>query len=137
MNKLFTYIKATVLICLLISGANAANVGHDLSAEEATKLFSGKTVEGYNVTLGYWFKDYFNPNGRIREIHNNGSERQGKWRIDKRGQMCVQWIEGQEFCYILVEDGKVYKEIMIRENERKHIVTFEKFTEGNSVLPFK
>jgi hypothetical protein len=131
MKKLFRYINGTVLVCFLISGASAANAGHDLSAAEATKLFSGKTVEAYHVTLGYWFKDYFDPNGRIREIRDTGDNRQGKWRIDKRGQMCVQWIEGQEFCNILVYDGKVYKEIMTRESGRKHIITFEKFTEGN------
>lgn len=78
MNKLFRYIKATVLVCLLISGASAANAGHDLSAAEATKLFSGKTVEAYHVTLGYSFKAYFDPNGRMREINDSGGERQGK-----------------------------------------------------------
>jgi hypothetical protein len=129
MNTLFRYINATLLVCLLISGASAANEGHELSAEEATKLLSGKTVEAYNVTLGYWFKAYFDPNGSIREIHDIGGERQGKWRIDKRGRKCVQRIEGQEFCNILVYDGKVCKEVL--PEGRKHIVTFEKFTEGN------
>jgi hypothetical protein len=119
MSKLIRYIKATVLVCLLISGASAA------------KLFSGKTVNAYNVIQGYWFKAYFDPNGRIHEIHDIGGDRQGKWRIDKRGRKCVQWIEGQEFCNILVYDGKVCKEIITIKNEQKHIVTFEKFTEGN------
>jgi hypothetical protein len=132
MNKLFRYIKATVLVCLLISGASAANAGHDLSAKEATKLLSGKTLEGYNVTQDTWFKAYFDPKGRIREIYDIGGERQGKWRIDNRGRKCVQWIEGQEFCNILVDDGKVYKEIMIIDGIRKHIVTYEKFTEGDA-----
>jgi hypothetical protein len=90
MNILFTYIKAIVLACLLISGASAANAAeHDLSAEEATKLFSGKTVKAY------------------------------------------YWIVGQEFCNIIVSDGKEYREIMTRKGGAEHIATFVKFTEGN------
>jgi hypothetical protein len=132
MNKLFRYIKATILVCLLISGASAASAAeHDLSAEEATKLFSGKTVKAYYPTLGYWFKAYFDPTGRIREIDDIGGNRQGKWRIDKRGRKCVQWIVGQEFCNIIVYEGKEYKEIMTRKGRREHIATFKIFTEGN------
>lgn len=132
MNDLYRYSKATVLVCLLIFGASAANAGHDLSAKEATKLISGKTAEGYYVTLDTWFKAYFDPNGRILAIYDIGGKREGKWRIDNKGRKCVQWIEGQEFCNILVDEGGVYKEIMTKNGGRKHIVTFEKFTEGKA-----
>jgi hypothetical protein len=132
MNILFTYIKAIVLACLLISGASAANAAeHDLSAEEATKLFSGKTVKAYYIGLGYWFTAYFDPIGRIHETDDIGGDRQGQWRIDKRGRKCVQWIVGQEFCNIIVSDGKEYREIMTRKGGAEHIATFVKFTEGN------
>ena len=116
----------------MILGGSSAFAGDELSNVETTMLFSGKTIEGINVNKGYSFKAYFDPGGTIRAKYAVG-KRQGKWRIDNKGRKCIKW-EGRdkEMCNFIVNDEGVYKEIKVKKNgKRKHIVTFEKFTDGN------
>ena len=131
---------SVILIVFFISGYATTPHGgelaaNDLSTAETTKLFSGKTVEGTQVKKGYSFKAYFDPNGTIRVVYDNGGKRQGKWRVDNKGRKCIQWeVFGnkKEMCQIIVNDEGVYKEInLTKKGRRIHVVTFKEFTEGN------
>ena len=115
-----------------LSGDLAAIAGDELSATEVTKLFSGKTVEGVNVKKGKLkpYKAYFNPDGTIQA---KGRKRKGKWWIDDKGRICVQWEDiDKKTCMIIEKDGEVYRQYKIKKNgSRKHVATFKKFTDGN------
>jgi hypothetical protein len=130
-NQVVVFI-GIIVACLMVLGGSSAFAGDELSTEEATMLFSGKTVEGINVNKGYSFKAYFDPDGTIRAEYAVG-ERQGKWRIDNKGRKCVKWEDkDKENCNIIVNDEGVYKEIKVKKNgKRKHTATFKKFTDGN------
>jgi hypothetical protein len=132
MKKQTTFIIGIILGCLIAFGGSIALAGNELSAAEVTELFSGKTVEGINVSKGYSFKAYFDPNGTVRAKYAVGG-RQGKWRVDKKGRKCIKWEDQpKEKCFVLVNEGEVYKEFKIKKDgRRKHVATFKKFTEGN------
>ena len=135
MKKQASVFIGFIVACLMVLGGSSVFAGDELSTAEATMLFSGKTVEGINVNKGYSFKAYFDPDGTIRAKYVNRpvGERQGKWRIDNKGRKCIKWEDrDKEMCNIIVNDEGVYKEIKVKKNgKRKHVVTFEKFTDGN------
>jgi hypothetical protein len=105
----------------------------DLTKAETTQLFSGKTVEGIHVFKDYSFKAYFDPTGSIRVTYDTRQKRKGTWRIDDKGQKCVQWEgKNKEYCAPIVNEAGVYKEFKVMRNgKRKHTVTFKKFIDGN------
>jgi len=137
MKKQASVFIHVIVACLIVLGGSSAFAGDELSTAKATMLFSGKTVEGINVNKGYSFKAYFDPDGTIRAKYVNrpdgAVQRQGKWRIDNKGRKCIKWEHrDKEKCNIIINDEGVYKEIKVKKNgKRKHVVTFEKFTDGN------
>ncbi len=136
MKKLIYFIGSVVLVCFLTLNSSTVYAGRNLTGEELTELFTGKIVEGFNVGKGYTFKAYFRPDGTIHAEYKNRPnirQRNGKWRVDKKGRKCVKW-EGKkkEGCNIIVNDDGIFKEITIKKGKRNHVVTFTEFTDINN-----
>jgi hypothetical protein len=124
-----------------LSGDVVVIAGDELSATEVTKLFSGKTVDGINVKKENLkpYKAYFNPDGTIQAKHWYGKKhlkwrkRNGKWWIDNKGHICVKWEDkDKKKCMVIEKEGEIYRQYRIKKDgSRKHVATFEKFTDGN------
>jgi hypothetical protein len=131
-----------ILAGLIFFGEISALAGEELSATEVTKLVSGKTVEGVSVKKGKLkpYTAYFNPDGTILAKHWYGKKqpfkwrkRNGKWRIDDKGRICVKWDNiDKKKCFVIEKEGKIYRQYEIEKNgSRKHVANFKKFTDGN------
>ncbi len=124
-------IIAIIIGCIILIGENSLLAESVLSAEEVTKLFSGKTVEGENVKRNYSFKSYFDPDGTVRTQYEIGKKK-GKWYIDAKDRKCLRYDDKDKtYCFNIVKDGEFYKEFKIKHGKRKQITAFTKFTEGN------
>ncbi|MCP3677989.1 MAG: hypothetical protein GY721_10495 [Deltaproteobacteria bacterium] len=98
--------------------------------EEIKSLFAGKTAEGVVAGWGFPFKGFYAADGTFR-----GSTKHGHWKVTSDARHCIKYGEKGWSCGILVatEDGS-YKKIGITggpSGEKKHLVTFLKFVEGN------
>ena len=80
----------------------------NLSAAEVRALFSGQTVDGEFRegskkhidpsgvnTFSEPFVMYFSADGTVRSIRG-GVKKTGKWRVDAKGNHCVQWSGKKE-----------------------------------------
>ena len=141
MQKRTSVFIGTILAGLMFFEGISALAANELSATEATKLLSGKTVEGVNVEKGKLepYDAYFNPDGTIQAKHWYGKKqlkwrkRNGKWWVDDKGRICVKWenIEKKK-CMVIEKEGAVYRQYRIKKDgSRKHVATFKKFTDGN------
>jgi hypothetical protein len=146
MKKGTSVFIGAILAGLIFFGGISVLAGDQLSATEVTKLFSGKTVEGV-ITKKSKSKSgklkpydaYFNPNGTIKAKHWYGKKRlqwkkrNGKWRIDDKGRICIEWKDrDKETCTVIEKDGEVYRQYRIENNgSLEHVATFNKFTDGN------
>jgi len=115
-----------------------------LTAGEVRSLFSGKTVEGEfregskkhsepdGVSTFYEsFVMYFSEDGAVRSIRGE-IKKTGKWRVDEKGNHCVQWTGKKEACAPIVKEGRVYKKYKKRGGSRiKWVKSFTKFSPGN------
>ena len=52
---------------------------------------AGKTAKGKEMINEFGFKDYFNKNGNLVEVRDNGSRHRGKWKISDSGYLCFEW----------------------------------------------
>jgi hypothetical protein len=118
----------------------------NLSAEEVRALFSGQTVNGEfregsrkhvdpnSVNTFYEpFVTYFSADGSVRSIRG-GKKKTGKWRVDAKGNHCVQWTGKKEGCAPITKEGHLYKKYMIKPggSRIKWVKTYNKFTAGNT-----
>jgi len=116
-----------------------------LSAEEVRSLFSGQTAAGEfregsrkhidpsGVSTFYEpFVMYFSADGTVRSIRGE-KKKAGKWRVDEKGNHCVQWTGKKEGCAPIVKEGRVYKKYMMRKGggREKWVKTFTRFSPGN------
>ena len=136
---------ACLLLSLLAVPAATLSAFGNLSADEVRTLFSGQTVEGEfrGGTEKYLepggvdvfaepFVMYFSGEGAVRSLRG-GKKRKGTWRVDGKGNLCVQWKGKKEGCAPVTREGSVYKKYMRRGGGRiKWVRTFNKFTPGNT-----
>ena len=74
---------------------------------------------------------YFSEDGSVRSIRGE-IKKTGKWRVDQKGNHCVQWKGKKEGCAPIIKEGRVYKKYMKRGGSRiKWVKTFTKFSPGN------
>ena len=117
----------------------------NLSAAEVRLLFSGQTVDGEfregskkhidpsGVNTFYEpFVMYFSADGTVRSLRG-GIKKTGKWRVDEKGNHCVQWAGKKEGCAPITKEGRVYKKYKSRGSGSriKWVKTFTKFRAGN------
>jgi len=127
-NIIFGIVSAVIISCFLFIGESSVLAESVLSAEEATQLFSGKTVEGINHK-GVKQKSYFDPNGTIRAEKG----KQGKWYFDNEGRRCVKMgNQSKAKCRFIVKDGDVYKAFKINnKGKRQQTGVMSRFMVGN------
>ena len=115
-----------------------------LSAAEVRALFSGQTAAGEfragnrkhidpsGVSTFYEpFVMYFSTDGTVHSIRGK-KKKAGKWRVDEKGNHCVQWTGKKEGCAPIIKEGRVYKKYMRKKGGRdKWVKTYTRFRPGN------
>jgi len=126
-KRLFLFsIAAPVLV-----SCNSMSTGRELAPSEIRHLVVGKTVDEDVVSRGERSSTYYSPSGNLHCIVNGASEFYGSWDIKDNGELCVEF-GGSRRCRVVVEEDGVYKKYKIRsDGSRKHVVTFEKFNDGD------
>ncbi len=114
-----------------------AQAGGQLSVEEVRALLTDRTVHARHEKDRYNFRNYYAPDGSAKQLTDQGEKKSGTWRLDSDGTLCVQWEGAAEATcgpLIALGDGR-YKRM--RTNPKNimggltHIVTFERFENGN------
>ena len=141
-----TRVSIVVCFCAIFTAFSSPLLAFGkLSAEEVRALFSGKTVEGEfregsnkridpdGVSTFYEpFVMYFSADGSVRSIRG-GVKKKGNWRVDEKGNHCVQWSGKKEGCAPINKEGRVYKKYKMRSggSRTKWVKTFTQFRPGN------
>ncbi len=121
---------AIVFLALGTGWLPVATADQILSVQEIEELFSGKTAEGVVAGWGIPFKGFYAADGSFR-----GKTRHGHWKVTADARHCVKYGKKGWSCGVLVATGDgSYKKIRMTggpSGEKKHLVTFHKFNEGN------
>lgn len=104
-----------------------------LSAEEANALFTGKTVESFNLVSGSTSFTYYFPDGRV-EQERFWKKRTGQWKINEQGEMCLA-MEGKPFsCRSIFREGdRYYKYRLSQDGENEKIIRYRQFMVGKAI----
>jgi len=102
-----------------------------LSQDEVIKLFVDKTVESVTVVQGRVSVSYYSPDGEVRQ-QRDGQKRNGTWRINKNGRICLAMEGDEESCRIIVREGDKYVKYVVK-NDGNHqpVVRYNWFKPGN------
>ena len=87
-----------------------------LSSAQVTKTLAGNTLEGTSARTGSGFKSYYNKNGTVKILIDNGREDAGTWKVGKDGALCTKysWIrKGAEYCRRIYKVGKEYQAVQL------------------------
>ena len=103
-----------------------------LTAKEVKKLFSGRSVESQTVIKQRRSLTYYLPDGEVRQLRND-NKRFGRWRVSKKGRMCLRMETLREKCRIIVrEPGGGYRKYIVRKNgDHQPTVDYLQFWDGN------
>ena len=123
---------------LLASQVFSSQAGGNLSAEEVKVLLTDKTVFAKHQIDKSSYINYFAPDGSAKQLTDKGEKKNGTWRLESDGTLCVSWVgDADPICGPLVASTEgQYKRM--RKNPRNimaptiHITTFERFENGNS-----
>ena len=128
MNK---KLLSALLVSFLLSASQAALAGwEDMTAEEITAAFSGKTAWGNHAIKNRRNMVYFAPDGTFKgkRLDEKGSG-EGKWSVDG-SNLCLE-KEGDTRCRRCAQKKKNGK---IRKYKgKKHVWTYTKFEDGNKL----
>jgi len=104
-----------------------------LNASEVTSLFSERTVESVLISSGRISLTYYNPDGTLNQLQN-GSKRNGVWRVRDDGRICLTFAGQEEKCRIIVKEGNIYSKYIVKKNGlHERIITYKSFRDGNQV----
>ena len=114
------------LPCLAFSWS--AHAAQELTKEEVTALFSGKTVHYTVVPRDLEVVAYFDPNGEARE-RRGGKPDTHPWWVKDNGAHCIQFKGRRPGCRKVVrrDDGTYMK---YRKGSR--LVIYHSFEDGNT-----
>jgi len=141
--KRIRFLLVILLLTLLTGGCAPAKAKKDkgvaqlppgtLNASEVTALFSGQTVESILDKNGRISLTYYNPNGELNQLQD-GSKRNGVWRVRDDGRICLTFAGAGEKCRIIVKEGSVYSKYIVKKNgQHERIITYKSFRSGNQV----
>ncbi|MES9901513.1 MAG: hypothetical protein ABW168_02380 [Sedimenticola sp.] len=130
-----TSISTLLLAALLTSGCSQIREGDSrpsyLSGAESRALFSGHTVEAFNLNTGTTSFTYYTKNGEVRQ-ERLWAYRQGNWRINKAEEICLQFGKRKEGCRIIGKRRGVYRKYrMEKDGKLKPVVRYRRFLPGN------
>lgn len=123
-----TMILAGLLAAALGTGSLCA-ADKTLTGDEVRALFSGKTVDYVHVTRGFRMSVYYADDGSMRGMRD-GNKTGGSWRVNDKGELCIEYGKGDRCRHIVEEDGE-YRKYKEENGEKLHIVTYHTFTDGN------
>jgi hypothetical protein len=129
-------ILLSILFITLVGGCATTKVAlppGTLNAAEVTALFAGKTVESRLDKSGRISKTYYTPSGETRQLQK-GQLRNGTWRVQKNGRICLQFEGDKEKCRAIIQEGPVYRKYIIkRDGNHLPIITYLSFRSGDQV----
>ena len=131
MKKISVLYFPTLLLLMLASQAVFAK---DLTKDEVTSLFSGKTVDAYHVKKDFEIKTYYDPDGTYKQIRD-GEKRSGEWQVRDDGYMCMSSSHrDKEFCRVVVKKGDKYRKLKVKGNgKRIFIISYKNFVDGDTL----
>jgi len=118
----------TCFLATIMVPGSAAAAEKTLSGKEVTALFSGNTVNYTRVKKGDAAYGYYAKDGSVRTFRG-GNKRKGRWHVNDKGELCLDYGKGDRCGQIVVEDG-VYRKYKDKDGERIHIITYDRFTPG-------
>jgi len=99
----------------------------DLTKNEITETFSGKTVWSNHANKNRSSKTYYAPDGTLKNKRSKDiGTREGKWYVDDKNLLCKEY-DGDTKCRRVVDKSgklKMYK-------GKKHVGNYKKFKDGN------
>jgi hypothetical protein len=121
----------TGLAYLLTTASYAANA---LAREELELLISGNTAEGQNVEWKESMTWYFHKLGQIKKIDDKGNKGKGKWFINEKAELCIEFKRGGERCRTVIprEDGGYDVYGTASPESGKLVWTFQRILAGNA-----
>ena len=104
-----------------------------LSAQDISSLFAGKTVESFNLVSGSTSFTYYHPDGRV-EQERYWEQRKGLWKINDKSEICLA-MEGKPFsCRSVYREGaKYYKYRLDNQGQSEKIIRYRQFIEGKLI----
>lgn len=126
----------TLVFCFISCGLITATQvvvaeERELSKDEVTALFSGKTATGNHPRKNRASTVYFAPDGAWKGKGMAGGKQvqnQGKWSVDGEGRLCME-KNGDTRCRRVVDDNGVIK----KYKQDKLTWTYTKFEDGDQV----
>lgn len=103
-----------------------------LSAQDISSMFAGKTVESFNLVSGSTSFTYYHPDGRV-EQERYWEQRNGFWKINDKSEICLA-MEGKPFsCRSIFRDGqKYYKYRLGAQGQPEKIIRYRQFIDGKA-----
>ncbi|MFV1973613.1 MAG: DUF995 domain-containing protein [Thiohalobacterales bacterium] len=122
---------------MILAGLLAAALGTNslcaaektLTGDEVKAQFSGKTVDYNHVTRGFRMSVFYEEDGSMRGMRD-GNTMRGSWRVNDKGELCIEYGEGDRCRHIVEKDGE-YRKYKEENGKKIHIVTYHTFTDGN------
>jgi len=123
-----TIIASTLSLILTV---NEVIAGSPLESSEVISLFSGKTVDWYHEKKGFSATGYFDPDGILSGVKDNGAEFQFDWSVNSKGEFCID-KSSKTICRTIIKSGSEYHKVMVKSNGKQiHIMTYRNFVDGN------
>ncbi len=104
-----------------------------LSKQEVTSLFKGKTVESFNRISGTTSFTYYHPDGSV-EQERFWERRTGYWKVNDKSEICLA-MEGKPFScrHIFLEGTKYYKYRVGDQGQLEKIIRYRQFIQGKAI----
>lgn len=101
-----------------------------LSGSEVSSLFTGKTVESFNLVNGSTSFTYYAPDGGVYQ-ERYWEARTGQWKINENAEVCLS-MKGKPFsCRAIYRtDEKYYKYRLNDEGQMEKIIRYRQFIDG-------
>lgn len=127
----FTRAILVVTLPMLLLFTQAAPAAETLNADQVKTLFSGKTVEYLHERLDFKFVVYHAPDGSLRGTREGEPMSELQWSVNERGELCIAY-GGKKRCQPLMKDDGVYKKYAVgKDGQKKTVVTYQRFIDGN------
>ncbi len=125
--------RSAVILAGLLAAALGTNslcaAEKTLTGDEVKALFSGKTVDYSHVTRGFRMSVFYEEDGSMRGMRD-GNTLRGSWRVNDKGELCIEYGKGDRCRHIVEKDGE-YRKYKEENGKKIHIVTYHTFTDGN------
>ena len=116
---------------LLMMLTHSVAAAETLHADQVKALFSDRTVEYRHEKLGFEFVVYHAPDGSLRGTRDGQPMGELQWSVNDRGELCIAYNRKQS-CHPIMNDNGIYKKYTVTDNgERKILLTYRRFIDGN------